>query len=142
MSLTGTQAHNEICNWFLDEYNSLTFIRKYIDKDFDYIDENSDSKPFVEVERIVSTGKHLIGYIDAFIDFKSKDGQRHSVAIEVKSSEGVISRDTNEIIRQMKKYKFYDPKITDMFLVYGGYDKFGCVPPFTFAKIRPIFKCP
>ncbi len=74
------------------------------------------------MERIVSQGKHIQGYIDVWLDFTSSAGERHVVVIEVKSSAGVVARDTNDIVRQMKKYKFYEPQITDMFLVYGEKD--------------------
>jgi formylglycine-generating enzyme required for sulfatase activity len=107
----GTQIHNEICNRFRDENYSKEFIIKYTDEGCSEINR-------IILEDIISNNNILIGFCDVVIDYEDFNGRKQKALIEVKSSATVINKDPQEVLRQIKKYRFYNKKITKSFLVY------------------------
>jgi len=111
----GTAIHNDVCFWFKDVNFSKQFIEKYIPSDY----EKTKIKKIV-LEDIVSNNNVLIGYCDVVIDYEDEAGNIQKLLIEVKSSASVINKDPMDVLRQIKKYRFYNKKITQVFLIYFG----------------------
>jgi formylglycine-generating enzyme required for sulfatase activity len=107
----GTQIHNEICNRFRDENYSKEFIEEYTKEGCKKIYK-------IILEDIISNNNILIGFCDVVINYEDNGGRQQKALIEVKSSAAVINKDPQEVLRQIKKYRFYNKKITKSFLVY------------------------
>jgi hypothetical protein len=115
---TGTEIHNEICNKFRDKNYSKVFIAEYTAEGCSKINK-------IILEDIISNNNILIGYCDVVIDYEDGDGRKHKALVEVKSSADVINKDPQNVLRQIKKYRFYNKSITQPFLVYtseGSYN--------------------
>jgi formylglycine-generating enzyme required for sulfatase activity len=110
----GTELHNELCRKFKDEDYSRNFLSTHTEEGCKRIQK-------VTLEDIVSNNNILIGFCDVVIEYEDEDGKNQCVSIEVKSSADVIDKDSNDILRQIKKYKFYNKKVTKSFLFYSGY---------------------
>jgi hypothetical protein len=108
-----TAIHNEICRRFKKEDYSKKFIAEHTQEGCKKIHK-------ITLEDIISNNNILIGFCDVVIDYEDEMGNAQSLLIEVKSSADVINKDSNDVLRQIKKYIFYLKKITKVFLIYSG----------------------
>jgi magnesium-transporting ATPase (P-type) len=116
----GTEIHNEICNRFRNTDYSQEFIIKYTDEGCSEINR-------IILEDIISNNNILIGYCDVVIDYEDFNGRNQKALIEVKSSAEVINKDPQEVLRQIKKYRFYNKKFTKTFLIYTSEESYDYV---------------
>jgi hypothetical protein len=111
--LSATELHNQICGKFKNEEYSRNFLSAYFETGCSKIHK-------VVLEDIVSNNGILIGFCDVIIDYEDNNGRKQKALIEVKGNTDVIKIDTHEVLRQIKKYRFYNKSITKTFLVYSG----------------------
>jgi ribosomal protein L37AE/L43A len=111
--LNPTRLHNEICRRFKNEDYSQFFLSEYFEIGCRKIKT-------VVLEDVVSNNGILIGYCDVVIEFEDDEKSKQKALIEIKSSADAINKDSNDVLRQIKKYRFYNKSITKTFLVYPG----------------------
>jgi hypothetical protein len=109
----GTKIHNEICRRFKSKEYSKSFLQIYTQ-------DGCKKTNKIILEDIVSNNNYLIGYCDVVIDYEDNGGRQQKALIEIKSSADAINKDSNDVLRQIKKYRFYNKSITKVFLVYSS----------------------
>jgi hypothetical protein len=128
----GTEIHNLICRFFKEPACAQRFLNTYTPEGCGKcyyrsipIHDGCGKINKITFEDIVSNNNILIGYCDVVIDYEDDNGKIQKALIEVKSSAGVINEDPHSVLRQIKKYRFYNNKITKTFLVYSNYGMVG-----------------
>jgi hypothetical protein len=127
----GTQIHNEICRTFKSEKYTKMFLQLYTKDGCKKIKK-------IIFEDIISNNNILIGYCDVVIDYEDNDGRTQKALIEVKSSGEIINEDPQSVLRQIKKYRFYNKKFTKTFLIYSTEENYELVEDTTFFTDEDI----